>query len=183
MKISVTLDDRHIAYCDRLAMLRQESADRCNRRGGNGGATMGREALDMNIKGARGECAAYLWLSQWFESVKWHTYRDGNLDDMPDLDDFIDVKTVVHDRPLLIVQPTAPRKWAYLLVNGLRHPNYAIEGWMWGDEVRDPKYIWDPRGGRGAFFVPARDLRHPDGIRTYMSGSCTPRRERHSIGR
>lgn len=158
--VIVTLDDEHIAYCDELALKRQESADRHDRRGGNGGATMGPEALDMNIKGARGECAAYLW----FRPIKWHTYREGSLDDLPDLGDFIDVKTVVHRTPLLIIQPNAPDDWAYILVNGLNHPHYRLEGWMWGYEAKVEKYKWDPLGGRPAYFVPARDLHHPDSL-------------------
>jgi len=111
----------------------------------------------MNVKGARGECAAYLW----FSPIVWHTYRDDGLTDLPDLGDFIDVKTVVHRTPLLIVQPTAPDDWVYLLVNGEKHPHYTLEGWLWGREAKTRKYMWDPLGGRAAFFVPARDLRPP----------------------
>lgn len=161
MTVTVTLKEKHLAYCDDLARRRQESADRHCRRGGNNAETRGPEALDMNVKGARGECAAYLWLSP----IKWHTFRDEGLSDLPDLGDFIDVKTVIHRTPLLIVQPTAPEGWAYLLVNGQRHPEYTLEGWLWGHEVKDPEYMWDPRGGRGAFFVPAAHLRHPSSLR------------------
>jgi len=157
LSITVTLEREHLEYCDEIARKRQESADRHDRRGGNGAITRGGAALDMNVKGARGECAAYLW----FSPIRWHTYRDDSLADLPDLGDFIDVKTVIHPRPLLIVQPTAPDHWAYLLVNGRRHPDYVLEGWLWGHEVKTPKYLWDPLGGRAAYFVPAADLRPP----------------------
>lgn len=159
--VIVTLEDHHIAFCDDVALKRQRCADRYGRQGGNGGATRGAEALEMNIKGARGECAAYNWL----KPIKWHTYSESSLNDLPDLGDFVDVKTVIHEKPLLIVQPDAPIEWVYLLVNGLRHPHYVLEGWMWGHEVRQEKYKWDPRGGREAYFVPARDLHHPSLLR------------------
>lgn len=157
MPVTVTLEDDHLAYCDDLARRRQESADRHGRRGGNGAITRGHAALDMNVKGARGECAAYLW----FNPIKWHTYRDDSLADLPDLGDFIDVKTVIHPRPLLIVQPTAPDHWAYVLVNGRTHPHYTLEGWLWGHEIKTTRYLWDPLGGRAAYFAPAADLRPP----------------------
>lgn len=157
MTVIVTLRNEHLSYCDDLAWRRQDSADQNQRTGGNGGASKGLGALDMNIKGTRGECAAYLWM----RPIRWHAYCDQGLTDLPDLGTFIDVKTVVHRTPLLIVQPTAPDGWAYLLVNGLDHPRYKLEGWLWGHEVKDERYLWDPLGGRAAYFVPAADLRHP----------------------
>ncbi len=157
MIVRVTLNGEHIDYCSVLARRRQESAERNNRRGGNSGPTTGKVALDYHILGVRGECAAYLWL----KPIKWHTFYESDVSGRADLGDFIDVKTIKHSGMRLIIQPNSPDEWAYLLVNAGHHPEYAIEGWLWGREAKVERFFRDPVGGRGAFFVPAHELHPP----------------------
>lgn len=163
-RVIVTLEAKHIAYADEVARKRHENAKRYAIKGGNGGpeATTGGAALAIDLLGARGECAGYLWLSP----IKWHVACRGyEFLDLPDLGDFIDAKTVGNSRHRLIVKQNEPDGWAYLLVNGERHPEYAIEGWLWGHEAKQPEYLRDPVGGRAAFFVPVSALRHPDSLK------------------
>ena len=162
-RITIILTEQHLAYCEKLALARYQSAVRNARHGTNGAPDSGPVAEKIHRQGVFGECAAYLWLSP----IKWHTYQEHGLTNLPDLADFIDVKTVGNSRHRLIVQKECPDAWAYLLVNAENHPRYAIEGWLWGYEAKVPKYLTDPVGGREAYFVPTRDLRPPEKLKEH----------------
>ena len=156
-RVTVTLTEEQITYCVKIARRRQESAERHARPGGNGGPVCGSAALDIHKMGVFGECAAYLWL----KPIQWHRFQESGLSTLPDLADFIDVKTRKFSWHQLIVQKADPDEWAYLLVNSERHPDYEIVGWLWGHEAKARGTLRDPVGGREAFFVPERALRDP----------------------
>jgi hypothetical protein len=153
----VRLEDRHVDFADTLANRRHAAAVRRNRPASNGAPTDNRKALGIHILGARAECASYLYLSP----VKWNAYAE-NLDDLADLDDFIDAKGIDKPGLRLTIQRHKNPSWAFLLVLADPHPYYRMVGWEWGREVMIPSNWSDPskKTGRSrpAYFVaPRRD--------------------------
>jgi hypothetical protein len=63
---------------------------------------------------------------------------------LPDLGDFIDV--MKPDHRLVVAEDDRP-DFAYLLIDGSRHPTYKIKGWLWGYEVKIEDNF-DPEFGR-----------------------------------
>lgn len=127
------LSDAMIREADEAALKRQ--IDSKGRKPGNNLVATWEEQLALNIAGCRCERACKGVL----EPIVWHAFKTGNLDNLPDLSDFIDVKGVRQDNHRLIVQkkkevPVRP-SWAYVLVSAENHPYYWIVGWAWGAEV------------------------------------------------
>lgn len=163
--VIITLEQVHLDFADELGRTRQARVERHKMRGSNGAPDWGPKALERHIFGARGECAAFLWL----RPIKWRD-RAG----LPDFDDFIDVKTVHRTGWRVIVGRDSPDEWAYLLISAEHHPRYIIEGWIWGREAKQDRFWDDPVGGRAAFFVPNRELRDPAELKAELE------RRRHS---
>lgn len=166
MTVRVSLSQVHIDYSDDIARKRHENAKANNIKGGNGGpeAKDGDAALEIDILGARGECAAYLWL----KPIEWHRYHKGaDFTGLPDLGALVDVKTVDRAGKCLLLQPNAHADWIYLLVNAARHPEYEICGWMWGSEAKRDRFLRTV-GGRTGYFVPASELRSPASLKELL---------------
>jgi hypothetical protein len=153
MKLDFTLTAQHIEYCDALACRRRAAAIARNRPPGNGAPVERLAALQFDILGTRTECVGYLYL----KPIKWHTFCD-EIHNLPDLDDFIDVKGRSKDWYGLPIQKDDPESWAYLLITAERHPVYQIVGWCWGHEGKQSRFWPGPKLDRPAFFVPQDDL-------------------------
>lgn len=148
----VTLSEEQIAYADKIAQRRYDSAIQKNRQPHNGAPTDPGRALSITRVGTRGEAAGKVYLNP----VKWNAYAE-TLGGLADLEDWIDVKTVTRKTDRLIVQKDDDPTWAYLLIISAMHPTYEIVGWCWGYEAQKDRYWRDPVGGRAAYFVPQND--------------------------
>lgn len=153
----ITLEPLHVDYADRLAVRRQRSAEARKRPARNGAPTDRANSLGIHIVGARAEAAAKLYLNP----VKWNAFAERGLANLPDLEDFIEVKGRTKAHYGLIVQRGDQEHWAYLLVCTHLHPVYLIVGWAWGHEAKRPEFWKDPHGGRPAFFPPNSILKPP----------------------
>ncbi len=155
---TVVLDEAQIAEADQIAHMRRKNASGNNWRPGNNATREAKAALAMDIMGARAEAAGAVYCAP----VEWH--KESLRHDDPDLDTFIDAKGISQRGHSLILQPNKRDDWAYLLVDGSRHPRYEMIGWVWGHEGKQPKYWRDPVGQRGGYFIPADDpvLRPPE---------------------
>lgn len=161
----MTLGEEHLVYCDRIARQRHENAKLHSIKGNNGGpdASSGGPALAIDILGVRGECAAYLWL----KPIKWHRYHEGlDFAGLPDLGNLVDVKTVGQPGRCLLLQPNAEIEWIYL-VSGANHPEYEMQGWLWGDEAKRERY-WRTIKGRSGYFVPVSALRPAPTLKEFL---------------
>jgi hypothetical protein len=147
----ITLKTLHIDYADRAANRRQRAAVERERHAKNGAPEDYSAALALHLRGTRTEAAGKLYLNP----VTWHAFKD-SIHNLPDLEDWIDVKGVPYDRDSLIVQKDDPEHWAYLLVSAQNHPQYKIIGWCWGHEAKQKRFLFDPVGGREAHFVRQR---------------------------
>jgi hypothetical protein len=141
----ITLSSKHVDFADKLARRRCREAFSGGFKPGNNAPTDWEEALKLDIQGARGETAAYLYLSP----VKWNLYNPSEAD----FEGWVDAKC---QQPSLIIQKKAKDHWAYLLVHH-DHPDYYLMGWEWGVEAKRPELLKDPLGNREAFFVPPDD--------------------------
>jgi hypothetical protein len=139
-------------FCHRTAWQRRQIAVRKDRVPGNGAPTEFDKAWAYDFLGTHGECAGYLY----YKPCTWHHLRD-SIYKLPDLDDFIDVKTREQKWHSLVVQKNDPKDWAYVLACGHEHPRYWLIGWCWGEEAQQEKYWADPAGGRPAYFVKPND--------------------------
>lgn len=144
-----------IEEADHVARQRQQNAIAEGRTPGNHLAA-GPHDLDLHIVGARGERAGKVML----DPIEWHKFKIGNLDGLPDLDDFIDIKTVSNDQHALLVPAhKIVSAWAYVLVSAAEHPYYWIAGWMWGHELAQPQHLRFP--DRPAYSVATARLHKP----------------------
>jgi hypothetical protein len=151
----IHLEEVAIKFADKVGTLRRMAAIELGRKSTNNCVVDNQRALAMDIMGARAEAAGYLAL----KPIKWHCYVDKDVRDLPDLGDFIDVKGIEREHHSLVVQSTGKPHWAYLLVDGSRHPDYSMVGWLWGSEVMQDRFWRDPAGDRPAYFVPRAELR------------------------
>jgi hypothetical protein len=146
----ITLEQLHNDFAVKVAHRRQQNAIEESRRPGNN-LTPGERDLTISIDGCRAEAAGKLFLNP----VKWNAFKRGRLDDTADLEDWIDVKGIMHPDHRLIVQPNGRTNWAYLLIDGSDHPLYRVLCWCWGYEAMQQEYWCDPTHmDRAAFFVP-----------------------------
>lgn len=165
--IIITLDEAQVAEADGLARRRQADAVRRGRIPGNNLTADWAEAMAIQTQGCRGERAA----KEWLEPVKWNDFAE-DIYNLADFEDWIDAKTIKRPDHKMIVQRNDNPDWAYLLVQGARHPHYQILGWMWGREAQAAA-VTDPTGkNRGAHFVEqgwgeprvGDRWRHPDSL-------------------
>lgn len=145
--LMITLEQKHIDYADALAKRRYDAARKRGRVPTNDGP-IGELGLYNDINGARGECAGYLY----FKPVRWNTFAD-EVNGLPDLDKFIDIRTITDPTHRLIVQKRNRPDWAYVLMDGSQHPFYEPLMWAWGRDCQQEQFWCDPRGGRPAYFV------------------------------
>lgn len=132
----ITLSQKHLVEADKVGIARRENAIALHRKDSSGLKISGQAAIDADVWAARGELAGKLAL----DPINWHSEIVDDPTDLPDLSDFIDVKTVLEDRRRLIVETSKVRdKWAYLLVSGETHPEYWVAGWLWGHQIREHK--------------------------------------------
>lgn len=98
------------------------------------------------------------YLRVWNTWDETHAHR--NLSELPDVEtDFgvIDTKTIDQNWKSLMV-PAATSYggsglkdgWAYVLVDGSRHPVYELKGWAYGKELRASGRYWQPQNGARA---------------------------------
>jgi hypothetical protein len=107
---------------------------------------------DSFIVQARCEMAAYSCL----RPITWRLEQIAGL---PSFSDFIDVRPGTDG---LLVHERDPAEWAYLLVLYKDRPNYNLCGWLWGHEVKQPRFKRRGDDGLAAFFVPLdSELFHP----------------------
>jgi hypothetical protein len=172
MSETIILLPSDVKCANKLAYARQASADlRGGRRSTRGAPRQPDLELQFNVIGARCELAGFLYLRPACDIGKlvWHQYTDDNPTDLPDLDNFIDVKGRTegwHDLPVQS-KVIDPPDWAYLLVRAHMHPKYEIVGWCWGHEAQQLP-LSDPTGrewpahwvkpGQHAFFKPPQLL-------------------------
>jgi len=150
----ITLEQKHIDFADKVARRRRAYAIQRNRPAYFGAPTENDAALELDLIGARAELAAKLFLNP----VKWHAFEERTVTDLPDLEDFIDVKGVPFMHLKLIVKPTSPDHWANLLVCAECHPQYAIIGWVWAKDAKHEKYLFNPRNAKQvAHFISQND--------------------------
>jgi hypothetical protein len=69
----------------------------------------------------------------------------------------VQVRTASDPNDCLIVRRDNDPDQAYVLVVG-HCPVYEIKGWMLGGDAMQEKYLRDPGGRGGAYFVPQADL-------------------------
>jgi hypothetical protein len=121
-----------IAEADFQAKRRRDYAKSIGRIPGNNLVADEEEALAMDILGCRCERAGKVILP----TLVWHTELVRDVDSVPDLGDFVDVKGMKLDRHhLLIPRAKLKLQWAYLLISAEEHPYYWCAGWLWGHEV------------------------------------------------
>jgi hypothetical protein len=110
----------------------------------------------MSIEGAMGECALAKHLG-----IFWSKGLPGATDVGPH-----DVSQTPLAHGKLIVHPTDDDSRRFYLVTGLLG-KYAIHGYMYGSQAKNPKYWADPQGtNRPAYFVPQTDLIQDNGFIT-----------------
>lgn len=180
--IEIELRALHIEFAETLARRRQSAAIKRMRPARNGAPFDGSDALQYHRLGCFGEAAAKVFLNP----VTWNAFA-ADVSDLPDLDDFIDVKTCRKASYRLIVQQDSPPNWASLLVCSERHPIYTMVGWAWGHEAKKPEHWCDPNGDGYAFFVPQRLLHPPEELidvlrerqRERDTTSCASRETNH----
>lgn len=140
---------------------RQDNAESTGLDPGNLEASLD-EQRRINIMGCCGERAGWVF----FPQLVWHKFKVGHPDGTPDLGDFIDVKTIKrptqNDHALIVKHDGIKPDWVYLLVAAEEHPYYWIAGWLWGEELQQPRHLqndWGPFTKRPAYMVKAPGLR------------------------
>ena len=154
----VYLTPAMVQEADKVGHMRHENAIEQGRIPGNGGPDPGWE-LKVHVIGALGELGS----KQPFDPIVWHKFKRGNLGKLPDLGDFIDVKTPVPNgkQSLIVKRGGVKPHWAYLLTSGIYHPHYRLIGWMWGEDVLKVP-LTCPRANRPAHVIPEDDKRLRD---------------------
>ena len=134
---------------DAVARARRLAAIERGRVGRNNAPMENVAATKLDIVGARAEIVGKFYL----DPVEWHALAD-EVDNLPDLDDFIDVKGRQGRNDDVIIQAGSEDQWAYLAVYIDKHPWCELHGWAWGYELKQQQWWRDPTGCRPAFFVP-----------------------------
>lgn len=164
----IDLIPRRVEFCREWALKRRTNAIDSGWTPRNR-ATGGLAGLSDDDLGMMGEAAGMLYFTRAINApVTWHYYkRDGNVKDLPDIEDFIDIKSVHLNSYRLPVQDTQPKEWAYVLALCELAPRIALAGWCWGHEAKQQNYWGDPArinapaywiSPRYAFFKPMREL-------------------------
>jgi hypothetical protein len=154
----IILQEKHIKYSDWIARERRKLAIEMNRKPGTNCTTENNQALAYDILGMRCECAGYLF----FQPVKWHWQIVKDVKNLPDLDNFIDVKGIAQARHRMIVPLNGREDWAYVLVSGHNHPEYEVFGWLWGKEAKKDIYLDNPAGRGESYYIERKFLNSPD---------------------
>ncbi len=131
----ITLIPKRVAWCLRLARARDRNAQERGRRPGNFAPNTPEKAFALHVRGAYGEAAGMLCLLP----RKWNLFQYTGLHDLPDYDDWVDMKTAErrYRTTHLIVQQDDPIEWAYCLCFPDPHPIYELAGWCYGYEARE----------------------------------------------
>ena len=148
----ITLAPEQIEFSDKWAHARQNNAVAADLAPHNNAPVEPDAATALHVLGLRGECAGYIYL----KPVKWHLFKPGRLameEQLPDLEDWIDMKARTKSWHSLIVQRDDPPDWAYVLVCAHEHPRYCLIGWCYGHEAQQQQHWDDPAGGRPAYFI------------------------------
>lgn len=152
----VRLERLHLSFADKVGFQRHQNAMVNGREPCNGAPNDPVTSLEMHIMGARCEAAGKVY----YNPVKWHAYKPSGIRNLPDLEDWIDVKGRGKHWHHLVVQKDDDPSWAYVLVSAEDHPLYHIVGWLWGKEAMLKKFWDEPVPGRPAYFA-RRPLRDP----------------------
>jgi len=126
------LADHMIVEADGVGNARQDRAEREGFEPGNNLIATLAECRRLHINGARGERAGKIV----FDPIVWNKGLDGSFRHLPDLGDFIDIKTMWRDHHRLLVEvPRLVKDYAYVCVSSENHPYYWFAGWRWGHEL------------------------------------------------
>lgn len=101
---------------------------------------------------ARARCAAKVYLNP----VKWTL--DTNDGDLPEFDDFIDVRVAHEMHHGMWLSRYDSKDRAYLLIDASRDPEFTAAGWMWGRDAIHDNFMQG-----GAYHIPRERglLRNP----------------------
>src|SRR5262245_53580696 len=108
----ITGQNHHFEFADKVAQRRNDAAKEYGRQPHNNAPTEPQMALRLSVLGARCELMGKLFLNP----ISWNAYAR-HLDNLPDLDDWIDVKGRFSSRDDLIIQRKARSDWAYLMIS------------------------------------------------------------------
>jgi hypothetical protein len=137
-----------VEYADNFARLQHAFAEMVRLEPANNAPRDPKRALEFNIRGMRGEYAAFLY----FRPCRWVHYV-GFPDGRADIEGFINVKERRQISDDLIVMPQQLKlDHAYLMVFGHEHPLYAIGPWCWGHEIKGHR-IEERQKDRPAYFI------------------------------
>lgn len=151
--IKIILTDEEKKQAIEEAYRRQKINESENRKGRNGGAEYGKEALTIHILGAAGEMAVAKYMNMKEYLYKEKHAKRGSCD----LPHNIDVKTAGKHSYRLIVQNKESKNKKYVLVT-IENKEILIHGWIDGDKAMNEKFWCDPKGGRPAFFISKEHL-------------------------
>jgi hypothetical protein len=102
----------------------------------------------LHIEGALGEMALAKHLNVYYGG----TGSRGGFDVSN-----VDVRTTVYQNGRLILHPSDDDDRKYYLLTG-HAGEYAVRGWIYGYDGKHSDYWDDPKGNRGAYFVPQERL-------------------------
>lgn len=173
--ISITADAELTEFSDRWAQERLENALRKNWKS-KGGQADGSEAQRTEGRnGMRGEGLG----KRWLDPVHWNYFLPAVHKGIPDLDDFIDVKTVMKPDHRLIVAEDDRPDFAYLLVYAGHYPRGTIRGWLWGYEVKLVKPESPPRDPENPVHIAGHWMLHdPMELYEIVHGKVGTKRDR-----
>jgi hypothetical protein len=167
----ITLVDKRLAFCREIAQARRDNALNERRLPKNHASENYSKALAMDMLGLLGEAASMIYLSP----CTWHHYKTGDLRELADINDFIDVKTCEDVRHRMIVQDDDSAEWAYVFACAAESPKICLVGWCWGRDAKVKKFWDDPGTSRPAYWVgrKAEILRPMSELRIHLHGRGT----------
>lgn len=103
-----------------------------------------------DIESIAAEIAYAKATNKYHAALSWETRYNGDVDGK-------EIRHTPYANGHLLLHDDAHDDRRYILVTG-REGTYAIHGWIWGRDGKDPKYLADPCGGRPAYWVPQSAL-------------------------
>jgi hypothetical protein len=154
---TIHLTRNEAAFCETVGHLRyMANLGRPNAYG------LAKDGRDEEVLGCYGEYCVSLWLDR-----AWRAVVDDPWSEIEGDVGQLQVRTTWNGRdPHLICHPRDKDEATFVLVSRQDWDTFRIEGWLTGATAKDDTYWSDKYGhNRPAFFVPARDLYHPDQMR------------------
>ena len=155
IEVVLTDDEKALAWDE--AHRRQAVNEESKRRGRNGAAAFGMQALMYHLYGAAGEIAVASYLDMKDFLFQDKTPVRGSCD----LPNGIDVKCRSNHKYDLLVQIDDDPSKKFVLVT-IQSKRVLIQGWIQGKDAMQEKWIKEYRKGRPAYAVPQSALLHID---------------------